>query len=111
MNIFLFSVMTLQKLSESVYVGLCLRVGTPQQVAIRRDVMDIAELLKHKEARTDDYLIMTSGSDREGFRLEGSDMDYMYWPNDHRVLWDFSQATMYNTQRHSLILCDSSESL
>ena len=109
-NIFLFSVMTLQKISESVYMGLCLKIGTPQQVSIRRDLVDITELLEHKVARTDEYVAMTSGSDREGFRLEGSDVDSMHWPNNHRVLWDFSQATMYNTQRHSLILCDSSES-
>ena len=90
-------------------MGLCLKIGTPQQVAIRRDVV---ELLIHKVRRTDECVTcrMTSGSHREGFRLEGSDIDYMYWPKNHRVLWDFSQATMYNTQRHILILCDSSES-
>nr|XP_022308593.1 uncharacterized protein LOC111114539 [Crassostrea virginica]XP_022308594.1 uncharacterized protein LOC111114539 [Crassostrea virginica] len=103
-------VMTLQKISESVYMGLCLKIGTPQQVVIRRDLVDIKELLEHEVARTDDFVKMTSGSQREGFRLEGSDMDCMYWPNNHRVLWDFSHATMYNTQSHILILCDSSES-
>nr|XP_022308597.1 uncharacterized protein LOC111114543 [Crassostrea virginica] len=103
-------VMTLQKISESVYMGLCLKIGTPQQVAIRRDLVDFTELLRHKESRTDEDIMMKSGSDREGFRLEGSDVDYMYWPNNHRVLWDFSQAVLYNTHRHRLILCDSSES-
>ncbi|XP_078321144.1 uncharacterized protein LOC111114543 [Crassostrea virginica] len=103
-------VITLQKMSESVYVGLCLKIGSPQQVAIRRDVVDVTELLVHKVARTDEYVKMTSGSHREGFRIQGSDVDFMYWLNDHRVLWDISQATMYNTQRHALILCDSSES-
>ena len=91
-------------------MGLCLKIGTPQQVAIRRDVVDVTELLDHKVARTDEYFIMKSGSDREGFRFEGSDMDFMCWPNDHRVLWDSSQATMYNTQRQILIFCDRSES-
>ncbi|XP_078321146.1 uncharacterized protein LOC111114539 [Crassostrea virginica] len=103
-------VMTLKKISESVYVGLCLKIGTPQQVAIRRDTEDVTELLEHKVARTDEYVSMASGSVREGFRLEGSDVDFMYWPINHRVLWDFLQATMYNSHKHSLILCDSSES-
>nr|XP_022308614.1 uncharacterized protein LOC111114553 isoform X2 [Crassostrea virginica] len=103
-------VMTLKKLSESVYVGLCLKIGTPQQVAIRRDTVDVTELLEHEVARTDEYVSMRSGSDREGFRLKESDFDTMYWLNNHWVLWDFSQVTMYNTQRHALILCDSSES-
>ena len=91
-------------------MGLCLKIGTPQQVAIRRDIVDFTELLRHKVASTDECIMMTSGSDREGFKLEGSDVDIMYWLIDHRVLWDFSQATMYNTHRHRLILGDSSES-
>ena len=85
--------MALQTLSESVYVGLCLKIGTPQQVAIRRDVIDVKELLEHKVTRTDQYVGMLSGSHREGFRFEDSDRDYMYWRNDHRVLLDFSQCT------------------
>ena len=62
-------------------MGLCLKIGTPQQVAIRRDVVDFAELLKLKVAKTDEYVKMKSGSHREGFRLEGSDVDSMHWPN------------------------------
>ena len=54
--------MALQTLSESVYVGLCLKIGTPQEVAIRRDVIDVKELLEHKVKRTDQYVKMLSGS-------------------------------------------------
>ena len=102
--------MVLQTISESVYVGLCLKIGTPQQTALRRDVVDIIELLRHKVTGTDQLVIMESGSHREGFRFRDSDIDVMYWINNHRVLWDFSQATLYNTRKYSLILCDSSES-
>ncbi|XP_022299446.2 uncharacterized protein LOC111108135 [Crassostrea virginica] len=104
--------MSLQNISESVYVGLCLKIGTPQQVAIRRDVWDIPNLLVHKEARLDHAypVVMLSGSMREGFIFKDSDVDLMSWYNKHRVLWDFSQATLYNTRRYTLILCDSSES-
>nr|XP_022309522.1 uncharacterized protein LOC111115170 [Crassostrea virginica] len=102
--------MALQTLSESVYVGLCLKIGTQQEVAIRRDVIDVSELLEHKVTRTDQRVSMLSGSHREGFRFEDSDRDYMLWPNDHRVIWDFSQATLYNKQRYNLILSDCSES-
>nr|XP_022300845.1 uncharacterized protein LOC111109049 [Crassostrea virginica] len=102
--------MAVQTISESVYVGLCLKIGTSQQVAIRRDVVDINELLVHK-VRSTDYLVrMVSGSRREGFRFKDSDRDIMYWSNNHRVLWDFSQSALYNTHRYTLILCDSSES-
>ena len=34
----------------------------------------------------------------------------MYWGSDFRVIWYFSQAVLYNTQRHTLFLCDSSQS-
>ena len=78
------------RISESVYVGLCLKIGTPQQVAIRRDVWDIREILDYKAAISK----MVSGSRREGFRFEDSDIDIMFWFNNQRVLWDFSQATL-----------------
>ena len=100
--------MALQTISESVYVGLCLEIGTLEQVAIRRDVTDINELLR-KEAE-EMIVWMQSGSKREGFRFKDSDMDYMYWFNNNRVIWDFSQAMLYNTHRYTLILCDISES-
>ncbi|XP_078337452.1 uncharacterized protein LOC111138505 [Crassostrea virginica] len=102
--------MALQTISESVYVGLCLKIGTSQQVAIRRDVIDIMHSLIHKVTRTDEGVLMLSGSRSEGFRFKDSDWDAMMWPNNHRVLWDFSEATLYNTHIYFLILCDSSES-
>ncbi|XP_078326387.1 uncharacterized protein LOC144622921 [Crassostrea virginica] len=103
--------MALQTLSESLYVGLCLKVGTSQQVAIRRDVEDITELLQNKVTGTCDNIhIILSGSRREGFRFKDSDHDFMLWSTDHPVLWDLSQAQFYNTHRDKLILCYSSES-
>ncbi|XP_052690996.1 uncharacterized protein LOC128168887 [Crassostrea angulata] len=99
-----------QKMSESVYVWMCreIYIGTPQQVASRRDIVDIRELLRNQ----DEYLerSMMSGSMREGFRLLGSDVDFMIWQTNIRVIWDFSQSEFYNIHRQVLILCDSSES-
>ncbi|XP_052708198.1 uncharacterized protein LOC128183283 [Crassostrea angulata] len=100
--------MAVQRISESVYVGMCLKIGTPQQVASRRDMVDIVEMLINNEMLP--TTVMLSGSRREGFRLSGSDRDTMHWLNNHRVIWDFSQCQFYNTQEHALILCDSSES-
>ena len=50
-----------------MYVGLCLKIETPQQVAIRRDVVDIKELLVHKVRSTDYLVTMVSvrGKDSE----------------------------------------------
>eukprot|EP00105_Crassostrea_gigas_P034985 XP_019919133.1 PREDICTED: uncharacterized protein LOC105318914 [Crassostrea gigas] len=100
----------LQHMSESVFVGLCEIVGTSQLVAIRRDTEDINEMVENRLITNDNLIRMMSGSRREGFRLKGSDIDTMYWPNDHRVIMDMSQAEYYNTANTALILSDSSES-
>nr|XP_034325940.1 uncharacterized protein LOC117689299 [Crassostrea gigas] len=99
--------MDVQTMSESVYVGMCIKIGTPQQVASRRDIMDIRELLGNQP---DLGRLMISGSVREGFRLHDSDLDMMCWLTNQRVIWDFSQSEYYNIHRRTLILCDSSES-
>nr|XP_022305590.1 uncharacterized protein LOC111112403 isoform X2 [Crassostrea virginica] len=58
----------------------------------------------------DDVIAMESGSRREGFRLKESDIDLMYWRNDHRVIFDMSQSEHYYNENKTLILSDSSES-
>ncbi|XP_062591790.1 uncharacterized protein LOC134253291 [Saccostrea cucullata] len=100
----------IQRISESVFVGLCREVGTPQMVAVKRDVMDISEMVGNHVKTSDEILEMVSGSYREGIKLKGSDIDTMYWLNNQRVIWDLSQSQYYNTHRKTLILCDCSES-
>ncbi|XP_062613755.1 uncharacterized protein LOC134275489 [Saccostrea cucullata] len=100
----------IQRISESVFVGLCRKVGTSQVVAMRRDMMDIEEMVLNPMITSDEFSGMLSGSYKEGLRLKGSDIDTMYWPNNHRVIWDLSQSQYYNTQRQTLILCDCSDS-
>ncbi|XP_052699194.1 uncharacterized protein LOC128176720 [Crassostrea angulata] len=97
-------------MSESVYVGMCREMGTPQQVTSRRDIGDMMELLDKQ--KYDVVRLMRSGSYKEGFRLleRGSDIDTMIWPTDHLVMWDFSQSEYYNIHGQTLILSDSSES-
>ncbi|XP_078321056.1 uncharacterized protein LOC111112988 isoform X3 [Crassostrea virginica] len=99
-----------QHLCESVFVRLCQIVGTSVQVAIRRETTDMREMVGKRVADNDDPINMESGSIREGFRLEGSDLDIMYWLNNHRVIFDMSQSELYYTENKTLILSDSSES-
>ncbi|XP_062571137.1 uncharacterized protein LOC134233162 [Saccostrea cucullata] len=101
--------LAIQQISETVFVGLCHKLGTLQLVAMRRDVLDISEMVEN-QVRSNGFSTMFSGSQREGFRLKGSDFDEMFWLNNHRVIWDFSQSQYYNTHRQTLILCDSSDS-
>ncbi|XP_052710789.1 uncharacterized protein LOC128185160 [Crassostrea angulata] len=101
--------MAVQKISESLYVGICLKIGTPLQVASRRDMVDIKEMLNNNKMLKHSSKLMISGSEREGFRLN-SDIDIMRWPNNHRVIWDFSLCQIYSTPELAVILCDNSES-
>nr|XP_022304030.1 uncharacterized protein LOC111111375 [Crassostrea virginica] len=99
-----------QHLCESLFVRLCQIVGTSVQVAIRRETRDIKEMVDRRVADNDDVIEIESGSIREGFRLKGSDVDFMLWPNNHRVIFDMSQSEHNETVNKTLILSDSSES-
>ncbi|XP_062579460.1 uncharacterized protein LOC134241421 [Saccostrea cucullata] len=98
------------RLSESVFVGLCHILGTSQLVAMRRDMGDIRDMVENQVRASDGISLMVSGSKREGFRLGGSDIDVMTWPNDHRVIWISSQSKYYNIRRQKMIICDCSDS-
>jgi hypothetical protein len=66
-----------------MFMGLCHIVGTSQQVAMRRDVVYIYEMVGNKGRTSNVNIVMWSGSDREGFRMKGSDLDAMFWYNNH----------------------------
>ncbi|XP_052704331.1 uncharacterized protein LOC128180339 [Crassostrea angulata] len=100
----------LQHMSETVFVVLCQIVGTSQQVTMRREMVDIWEMIDRRITHHSTFTIMVSGSHREGFRLKGSDIDFMHWQNNHRVIMDVSQSEYYNTANTALILSESSES-
>ncbi|XP_062593910.1 uncharacterized protein LOC134255410 [Saccostrea cucullata] len=91
-------------------MGLCDKLGTSQLVVMRRDVVDIRDMVGNQRRTSDEDSVMWSGSHREGFRLKESDIDVMYWPNNHRVIWELPQSQYYNTHRQTLILCDCSDS-
>ncbi|XP_062595445.1 uncharacterized protein LOC134256798, partial [Saccostrea cucullata] len=98
-----------QHFSVSVYWALHKIVGSPHQVAMRRDLLDIVNILdNHTRAIVVSSCI--SGSSGEGFRLNDSDVDIINWPNNHRVIWDLSQVQYYNVRKCGLIVADSSDS-
>ncbi|XP_022315409.1 uncharacterized protein LOC111119495 [Crassostrea virginica] len=99
-----------QHLCESVFVRLCQIVGTSVQLAIRRETVEIKEMVERRVTENDDVITMQSGSNREGFRLKESDVDIMHWLNDHRVICDMCQSEYYYTENKTLILLESSES-
>ncbi|XP_061192575.1 uncharacterized protein LOC133200794 [Saccostrea echinata] len=101
----------MQHLSESVFVGLCYKVGSSKQVIMRRELKDFQDMMINQVKKTrEEDMEITSGSYREGFRLQGSDVDIMIWPIDLTVIWDLHQAQKYDLSRKTLILCDCSDS-
>nr|XP_022288208.1 uncharacterized protein LOC111100529 [Crassostrea virginica]XP_022288209.1 uncharacterized protein LOC111100529 [Crassostrea virginica]XP_022288210.1 uncharacterized protein LOC111100529 [Crassostrea virginica]XP_022288211.1 uncharacterized protein LOC111100529 [Crassostrea virginica] len=94
------------RLSESVYVGMCRYVGTPTEVRIRREVTDTDEVVKRPVRIMRGLDRMKSGSRREGFRLQTSDVDWMVWPPDHKVIGDLSQISLYRIPQHTVILME-----
>ncbi|XP_062587369.1 uncharacterized protein LOC134249009 [Saccostrea cucullata] len=95
-------------LSEAVYVGLFRKIGSPTEVRIRRDVRDTVEVVKKPVHIMKGLDRMYSGSRREGFRLSTSDVDWMFWPPDHKVICDLSQISLYRIAQHTVIMmeCD-----
>lgn len=90
-----------QNVSQSVYVMMCHKIGTPQQVAFRRDLIDISEFLAIEVMKkSTPKRCMLSGSVREGFQMKGSDQDDMFWTDNHRVLRDASQYKIKGIPPH-----------
>ena len=87
-------------------MGMCRYVGSPTEVRIRREVKDIEEVMKKPVMIMRGFDRMQSGSRREGFRLQTSDMDSMLWLPDHKVICDLSQISLYRIPQHTVILME-----
>lgn len=103
-----------QRMSEVLYVGLCRdkRIGTPTEVAIRREMMDMEEIIERPVYIHRGCMIMKSGSHREGFRFTSSDRDIMCWPSKFRLICDQSLFTELNSadaSRKNILLIESAE--
>ncbi|XP_061179628.1 uncharacterized protein LOC133188272 [Saccostrea echinata] len=96
------------RLSEVLYVGLCHEIGTPTEVAIRRDVLDMEGMIKKPIHMYRGFVWMFSGSYREGFRFGSSDRDTMCWTYNHKLITDISQCWVYNPSKHDIILMEDS---
>lgn len=66
-------------------------------------------MVKRGITRNEWAVLMMGGNHREGFRWIGSDIDWILWPNDHRVIMDKSKPGYNNTANTALVLSDISE--
>ena len=87
---------------------MCKKVGTPTEVRHRREAMDTGEFLWKPIYIMRGIEIRICGSFRDGFRLETSDVDSMFWPRDHKVICDSSLISIYNygIPQHTVILME-----
>ncbi|XP_061195640.1 uncharacterized protein LOC133203852 [Saccostrea echinata] len=105
------------KLSQEVYLLLQLEIGTPAEVDIRRQIRDIEEAIYNSASTTvklpfrrhPKFFRVATGSQREGFRFDESDADFLYWWTDHKVIYHPGQENLYG--KETLIMmeyCDDS---
>lgn len=97
------------RVSEALYAGLCRYVGPPTAVTVRREVLDMAEIIKKPIEVMSGCKLIESGSNREGFRFDTSDVDRMLWLLDHKLITDLSQASVYDLSKHTIILVEDSD--
>ncbi|XP_056015545.1 uncharacterized protein LOC125674377 isoform X2 [Ostrea edulis] len=95
------------RVSEVLYVGLCWEMGTPKEVTIRRDVLDMEEMIETPLQIYRGERLMMSGSYREGFRFKSSDRDRMFWGCHYKLISDISQSSFYTASGNTIILMDS----
>lgn len=93
-----------------MHIALCNGIGNKQHVLCMRYIVDILEKLTNELRKSDQKKIMWNGSRREGFRSKGSDIDFMYWLDRNRVIWEISQSEFYKEHIHTIIFCDDFES-
>lgn len=105
-----FSSIASKTMSKAMHMALCNGIGSEQHVFCRRDIVDILGKLTNELGKSDQKKIMWNGSRREGFRSRGSDIDFIYWLDRNRVIWEISQSEFYKERIHTIIFCDDSES-
>uniref|UniRef100_K1Q079 Uncharacterized protein n=1 Tax=Magallana gigas TaxID=29159 RepID=K1Q079_MAGGI len=100
-----------RRVSEALYVGLCgyLPIGTPTEVTVRREVLDMRDMIQKPVQIHQGYRGMASGSYREGFRFKSSDIDMMFWITNHKVITDLSQSSVYDLSKHTIILMEDTD--
>lgn len=89
-------------------MGLCRHIGTPTEVTIRREVMDMWDMMDEMRNAFNQRL-MCSGSFKEGFRFKSSDRDFMMWYPCIKVIAEISQSSLYDLSKHTIVLFEDTD--
>lgn len=84
--------------SELVFEKITDIIGTPEILTIRRDVLDVTDILNTRSIVFNGVIASAnlSGSRREGFRFITSDFDVMFTVENLRVIWNLSHCQHYD---------------
>ncbi|XP_062601319.1 uncharacterized protein LOC134263039 [Saccostrea cucullata] len=95
--------------SEVLYAGLCNKIGTPEEVRVRREVQHMSEMIDQPLQISQGSRFADTGSYAEGFRFKSSDRDKMSWPCNHKVLCDMSRSAIHHSSKDTLLLMETSD--
>lgn len=87
-----------------MYVGFCCYIGILIEIIMRRQVIDIEELIVNK--RKGEGRGLCSGSFREGFCFKLFDKDYMIWNIRIKVIIDLFQCVIYDFFKYFILLVE-----
>jgi hypothetical protein len=96
-------------MSEILYRGLCQKIGSPTELTIRREVLDMRETIEEPVQIHRGHRRTVSGSYGEGFRFQSSDIDFMHWRCHVKLITDVAQAKLYNGMVHSILLMENND--
>lgn len=86
-----------------MYVGFCGYIGILVEIIMRREVVDIEELLYNKKLN---WRVLVSGSFREGFCFKLFDKDFMIWKIMDKVIIDLFQCVNYDFFKYFILLVE-----
>lgn len=96
-------------MSELLYVALCITIGNPTVMKIRREIKDIEEMINKPAANIHGNTRVESGSYREGFRFKSSDIDTMVWPCKVQVISEMCQFNLLDDATLDTLLMEYSD--
>lgn len=97
-----------RRLSNAVYRGLCLIIGTATEVEFRRETVETADDIHMYLVHKDTPCFRHVGSYREGFRIPSSDLDYIVFSlNEGIIKISEIQIITSEHKRECPIECDT----
>lgn len=96
---------TCKKFSISLFNAMMLLMGKEKHIYMRRTEIDVYDKL-YNEACSKHIRRVNTGSRKEGFRIDFSDLDCFYFSTRHRVVWSLTDMHSYDPVTESVILVE-----